>query len=75
MATLLLHNPWVQFYVLYVAALSVALCWDCWRRAVVHNRCHSVSLARTRAGAQSWKQSASSAARCDRRLDSTNRRE
>ena len=28
MGTLLLHNPWVQFYLLYVAALFVACIWD-----------------------------------------------
>jgi len=28
MGTLLLHNPWVQFYLLYAGALSIALLWD-----------------------------------------------
>ena len=28
MGTLLLHNPWIHFYLLYVAALLVACIWD-----------------------------------------------
>jgi hypothetical protein len=28
MGTFLLHNPWVQFYLLYVGALSVVFLWD-----------------------------------------------
>jgi hypothetical protein len=47
MDTLLLHNPLVHFYVLYVAALFVAHFWDYWRRAAVQNRCHSVSAERS----------------------------
>jgi hypothetical protein len=27
----LLHNPWIQFYLVYVAALSVVFLWDCLR--------------------------------------------
>ena len=31
MGTLLLHNPWVQFYLLYVGALGVVVLWVCLR--------------------------------------------
>jgi hypothetical protein len=31
MGTLLLHHPLVQFYLVYVGALLVALIWDYWR--------------------------------------------
>jgi hypothetical protein len=43
---LLLHHPLVHFYVLYIAALFVALFWDNRRRAAVQNRRHSVSAER-----------------------------
>ena len=33
MGSLLLHNPWVQFYLLYVGALLVAFVWDLLRDA------------------------------------------
>jgi hypothetical protein len=32
MGTLLLHNPWIQFYLLYVGPLGVAFIWDYLRR-------------------------------------------
>jgi hypothetical protein len=44
--TLLLHHPLIHFYLLYVAALFIALFWDDWRCAAVQNRCHSVSAER-----------------------------
>jgi hypothetical protein len=28
MGTLLLHSPWVQFYLLYLGALGVGFIWD-----------------------------------------------
>jgi hypothetical protein len=28
MGTFLLHNPWVQFYLLYVGALLAIIVWD-----------------------------------------------
>jgi hypothetical protein len=31
MGTYLLHNPWVRFYLLYVAALCAVCLWDYWR--------------------------------------------
>jgi hypothetical protein len=35
MDTVVLHDPFFRFYVLYVAGLSCALIWDYWRCPVV----------------------------------------
>jgi hypothetical protein len=48
METLVLHNPLIHFYLLYVTALSIALIWDYWRRPAVQNRARSVSAEPTR---------------------------
>jgi hypothetical protein len=33
MGTFLLHNPWIQFYLLYAGALWIAFLWDYLRRS------------------------------------------
>jgi hypothetical protein len=44
MGTLLLHNPWVQFYLLFVGALGVVFIWDYWRNPPA-DREHARTLA------------------------------
>jgi hypothetical protein len=49
MGNILLHNPWIQFYLLYVTALSVAFIWDYLRNAARQNAPQPVLRQRPRA--------------------------